>query len=360
MSIIIEKPETVKRKEKRKKEENGGCGGKAGSSEESVFLSLADDLLLTPQSATRLIGQRLELNCSLNKEKNCKRPQFFWRHRHIHLNSSEEAEKDIRGKGRFSISTESLSSSLVITDLKVTDSGYFNCSVLCMTIKKEFIWKSSQLEMRAVPKLDLHYQTSSENPNILHLTCSAVGFYPPNITLFWDHSLHEVTHSILPDNPTLLQDGTYNISSILHVKTSLWSPGEEIGCVVNHSSLTRPLRKNITREGDLQENKNWPWYFLLLFTFPLLICAFLSVKRCRAHTKRDVPVHCAEVKFEKEDEICYASIQHTKQTKQDKKKERLCAQKADQFSPAKRKQKSSMNEDTVNYATLNFSHGRKI
>ncbi|KAG2463853.1 NR3L1 protein, partial [Polypterus senegalus] len=215
---------------------------------EGVFLSLADDLLLTPQSATRLIGQRLELNCSLNKEKNCKRPQFFWRHRHIHLNSSEEAEKDIRGKGRFSISTESLSSSLVITDLKVTDSGYFNCSVLCMTIKKEFIWKSSQLEMRAVPKLDLHYQTSSENPNILHLTCSAVGFYPPNITLFWDHSLHEVTHSILPDNPTLLQDGTYNISSILHVKTSLWSPGEEIGCVVNHSSLTRPLRKNITRE----------------------------------------------------------------------------------------------------------------
>ncbi|XP_051790863.1 natural cytotoxicity triggering receptor 3 ligand 1-like [Erpetoichthys calabaricus] len=327
-----------------------------GRDEEGVILSLADDLFLTPQSVTRIIGQRLEFNCSVNEEKNCKRALFFWRHRHVCLNSSEDAEKDILGKGRFSISTESLSSSLLITDLKVTDSGYFNCSVMCGTIKIEFIWKSSQVEVRAVPKLNLHYQTSSENPNILHLICSAVGFYAPNITLSWDHSLHEVTHSILPDNATLLEDGTYNISSVLHVKTSLWSPGEEIGCVVNHSSLTGPLRKNIT-----QERTNWHWCLLLLFTIPFLICAFLSVKRCRAHTKREVPVRCAEVNYEKEDEICYASIQHTKQTKKDKKKERLCAQKADQFSPAKRKQKkSNMNEDTVNYATLNFSHGRRI
>uniref|UniRef100_A0A8C4SBH9 Ig-like domain-containing protein n=1 Tax=Erpetoichthys calabaricus TaxID=27687 RepID=A0A8C4SBH9_ERPCA len=109
---------------------------------------------------------------------------------------------------------------------------------------------STYFHVTAVPKLDLHYQTSSENPNIFLLICSAVGFYPPNITLSWDHSLHEVTHSILPDVPTLFHDGTYNISSILHVKTYLWGPGEEIGCVVNHSSLTWPLRKNIMREGD--------------------------------------------------------------------------------------------------------------
>ncbi|XP_039620458.1 natural cytotoxicity triggering receptor 3 ligand 1-like isoform X1 [Polypterus senegalus] len=251
-----------------------------------VSLSLADDLFLTPQSATRLIGQRLELNCSVNKERDCKDAQFFWRHRDIRQKSNEDAEREIQGKGRVSISTESLSSSLVITDLKVTDSGYFICSVMCVTIKMEFIWKSSQVEVRAVPKLDLHYQTASENPSILLLTCSAVGFYPPNITLSWDHSLHEVTHSILPDVPTLLQDGTYNISSILHVKTSLWIPGEEIGCVVNHSSLTRPLRKNITREGDFSESRNWHWYLLFPVTVPFLICTCLLVKIWRALHER--------------------------------------------------------------------------
>ncbi|XP_051790864.1 natural cytotoxicity triggering receptor 3 ligand 1-like [Erpetoichthys calabaricus] len=211
------------------------------------FLSLANDVFLTPKSAIRLIGQKVEFQCRLKKEKDCKTTLFFWRHIPIFENDSETVEKDIENEGRFSINEERPVSSLVITDVKITDSGYFNCSVMCVNIKKESLFERSQLEVQAVPKLTLHYQTSSDDPSNLHLTCSAVGFYPPSITLSWDHTFHEVSHSILQGDPTLLQDGTYNITSTLLVNASLWSPGEEIGCVVNHSSLTRPLRKNIMR-----------------------------------------------------------------------------------------------------------------
>ncbi|MGH0137035.1 UNVERIFIED_CONTAM: hypothetical protein FKN15_025469 [Acipenser sinensis] len=105
--------------------------------------------------------------------------------------------------------------------------------------------------VQAIPKLDLRSAVSADKAAVLILSCSAVGFYPRDVTLSWDSSPPGLPSSTQQGPPTVNQDGSYSTSTSLQVNETLWSPGTEISCVLNHSSLAQPLREYIRRGGSL-------------------------------------------------------------------------------------------------------------
>ncbi|KAK1155415.1 natural cytotoxicity triggering receptor 3 ligand 1-like [Acipenser oxyrinchus oxyrinchus] len=216
----------------------------------SVTVISAIEILLSPQSLSILLGQTARFTCSIGKGMGCHKDVFFfWSHNETQINNTV---KNI--KHRISIIDSHLSSSLFIANVTPSDYGQYSCSVLCLADPPLLLEKrSAQLEVKvkAIPKLDLRYAVSADRAGVLILSCSAVGFYPRDVTLSWDSSPPGLPSSTQQGPPTVNQDGSYSTSTSLQVNEALWSPGTEISCVLNHSSLAQPQREYI-RRGEVQ------------------------------------------------------------------------------------------------------------
>ncbi|XP_039621149.1 uncharacterized protein LOC120536742 isoform X2 [Polypterus senegalus] len=135
-------------------------------------------------------------------------------------------------------------------------------------MKQGSLW---MMHLTLIPSLHLQSNLSSNNSELLILTCTALGFYPSRIILSWHHSLPGVPHTTSQEASRLVPDGTYSSSSTLQVNTSLWLPGTKIGCEATHTSMARPLKKYIRNSVEKINAVKKYWYSLAFLVFPVIL-----------------------------------------------------------------------------------------
>ncbi|XP_039621162.1 uncharacterized protein LOC120536747 isoform X2 [Polypterus senegalus] len=195
-------------------------------------------IIQSPTFLQLYVGDTAVIHCSL---LGCAVRRYFW-------NKTTECENrthDLFNSSRISIS---VSGTIRVENVTGSDSGLYYCRVIHRCLKQSpgtIRGNGTRLMVMDIPSLHLQFNLSSNNPEDLILTCSAVGFYSSDFTLSWHHSLPEVLYATQQDARPALQVGTYNRSSTLLVTKTLWAPGTEIGCEANHTSLRRPLKKYI-------------------------------------------------------------------------------------------------------------------
>ncbi|XP_058872396.1 MHC class I polypeptide-related sequence A-like [Acipenser ruthenus] len=127
----------------------------------------------------------------------------------------------------------------------------------------------------------------NESSGLLILSCSAVGFYPRDVTLSWDSSPPGLPSSTQQGPPTVNQDGSYSTSTSLQVNEALWSLGTEISCVLNHSSLAQPSRKGMRKPNSKKTRSLFVEYavrhFLSAVIALLIIGLLFKVYKSRKH-----------------------------------------------------------------------------
>ncbi|KAK1150628.1 natural cytotoxicity triggering receptor 3 ligand 1-like [Acipenser oxyrinchus oxyrinchus] len=216
-------------------------------------------LLLSPSHLSLLAGENATLSCRLNQNSGFK-SYFYWKAVKQHPTAGENKTSDfIEEKGRFSISTEEDSppaavSTLLISDVSPYDHGRYFCAVHLLGDTTHALLNGTyiQLDVKARPQLSLTSHPSNTSGSRI-LSCSAVGYYPPDVSLSWDGSSIGVLSPTPQGPPTLHRDGSYSTSSTLLVTEALWITGAEIACVLSHSSLTEPLRKSIRQEDTFSD-----------------------------------------------------------------------------------------------------------
>ncbi|XP_036416776.1 class II histocompatibility antigen, B-L beta chain-like isoform X1 [Colossoma macropomum] len=109
---------------------------------------------------------------------------------------------------------------------------------------------SNVLEKTVKPRVKLVSEKPGNGGHPAMLMCSAYGFYPPAIDVYWLKDGKKVTHAVTSTAEMADGDWYYQIHSHLeYTPTS----GEKISCVVDHASSKEPIIYNW--DGSLPESE---------------------------------------------------------------------------------------------------------
>ncbi|XP_039621143.1 SLA class II histocompatibility antigen, DQ haplotype D beta chain-like [Polypterus senegalus] len=236
-----------------------------------LALTSAAHHVITPVTLTLLFGQRAHFNCTLVEKGNCEEVNFYWRHKCLFQNGTEGDWNDIKNGEKHRIIYNKLWSSLEITDVIVSDEGWYMCYNFCFGKKTRLIEEKAKLILEAQPTVSATSSTSSEASDLLLLTCSAVGFYPISVSFTWLHSFPGGLHTSSEVIPTVLENGTYSSNSTLQISTAQWNSETEIKCVVNHSSLTKPHIEYFKQSGGLSSGVSRCQLKIILLSLGLML-----------------------------------------------------------------------------------------
>ncbi|XP_051790559.1 uncharacterized protein LOC127529786 isoform X2 [Erpetoichthys calabaricus] len=244
-------------------------------------------------------------NCQL---LGCAAKHYIWDRIPEFENGSQGFNEDLLNGSRISVS---LSGTLRIENLTVFDNGLYYCRPIHLCVKNTpGATRSNGTRLTVtVPSLHLQSNLSSNNPELLILICSAVGFYPSYIVLSWHHSLLGVPHTTSQEVPEPLLDGTYSSRSTLQVNSTLWVPGTEIGCEANHTSTIRPLKKYIRNVPEKINTRETYWYSFAFLALPLILgCIYLLINFFRSTAATETSKPTDEDGNEMEIELQYSTL----------------------------------------------------
>ncbi|XP_051790560.1 tyrosine-protein phosphatase non-receptor type substrate 1-like [Erpetoichthys calabaricus] len=262
-------------------------------------------IIQSPTFLQLYVGDTAVIHCSL---LGCAPRRYFW-------NKTTECENrtdDLFNTSRISIS---VSGTVRVENVTGSDSGVYYCRVIHKCLKQSpgpVRGNGTRLMVMETPSLHLQLNFSSNNPEDLILTCSAVGFYSSDFTLSWHHSLPEVLHPTQQDARSVLQVGTYSRSSTMLVTKTLWAPGTEIGCEANHTSLTRPLKKYIRSPLEKADSSLEYAYLFALLALPIILgCIYFIVNFFKTKAESDAAKSRDKGnKEEEEKELQYSTLVH--------------------------------------------------
>ncbi|KAM4845258.1 natural cytotoxicity triggering receptor 3 ligand 1 [Thomomys bottae] len=158
--------------------------------------------------------------------------------------------------------------SLQLSEVQLRDAGEYRCVVTVTPHKAE---GRILVKVVALPNSILFVEQHTVKKNEeKYLVCKVNGFYPSNINIIWKQRIprvpqfQEVTKDITRSPLLKNEDGTYNITSSLKIKSSEEEPESVYQCVIWHLSLHSPQKYSITLNGTESVEPN-PWYYLLIF-----------------------------------------------------------------------------------------------
>lgn len=101
-----------------------------------------------------------------------------------------------------------------------------------------------------------------KNNEETHILCKASGFYPEDINITWTKWTPEnpqsaaVSEDVRTGPPIKNEDGSYNVTSDLRLKSSL-EPSVTVQCEIKHISLSTSERLNLTLPGIGKHPPRW-------------------------------------------------------------------------------------------------------
>ncbi|XP_039620640.1 uncharacterized protein LOC120536382 [Polypterus senegalus] len=262
-----------------------------------IATSAIFQIIQSPTFLQLYVGDTAVIHCSL---LGCAVRRYFW-------NKTTECENrthDLFNSSRISIS---VSGTIRVENVTGSDSGLYYCRVIHRCLKQSpgaIHGNGTRLKVLETPSLHLQFNLSSNNPEDLILTCSAVGFYSSDFTLSWHHSLPEVLYATQQDAHPALQVGTYSRSSTLLVTKTLWAPGTEIGCEANHTSLRRPLKKYIRSPLEKADSGLEYAYLFALLALPIILgCIYFILNFFRTTAESDAATSRGKRNKEMEEQV---------------------------------------------------------
>ncbi|XP_021575160.1 natural cytotoxicity triggering receptor 3 ligand 1 [Carlito syrichta] len=236
---------------------------------------------------TVFLNDNIAISCNISSsvplDINVMGVRWFWRNQtskdDIKLFESFGDHEETFRPGAF-VSPERLkegNASLQLPRVQVGEEGEFLCEVVVTPYMAQ---GRIFLQVLAYPNGTL--RENGDN----HYLCELSGFYPEPINVTWKiwrqkSPYHlEIFEDVNTGHPIKNLDGTFNITSSLKLNSSLEDQGAFLQCVVEHLSLSTPLRLNYTQTVIEPEKMNI-WWFCMELTPLILFFALFPWQRCR-------------------------------------------------------------------------------
>ncbi|XP_019602164.2 natural cytotoxicity triggering receptor 3 ligand 1 [Rhinolophus sinicus] len=177
--------------------------------------------------------------------------------------------------------------SLQLPGVQLKEAGQYRCEVVITPNKLQgTVW----LQVVARPVCGLIQDPATvKNNEEIHIVCKASGFYPQDINITWtkwtpeNPQSAEISEDVRTGPPVKNEDGSYNVTSDLRLKSSL-EPSVTVQCEIKHISLSTSERLNLTLPG-IESQKLRIWKIALPCVVGLIIFIVLLLyfgwKRCR-------------------------------------------------------------------------------
>nr|XP_051689940.1 natural cytotoxicity triggering receptor 3 ligand 1 isoform X1 [Oryctolagus cuniculus] len=179
--------------------------------------------------------------------------------------------------------------SLRLPGIQLREAGEYRCEVVVTPQKAEGV---VQVEVVASPagKVTLDQAPTKEN-RYARVVCKTSGFYPESITITWEKWTQkapqhlQISEGVFTGPPVKNEDGTFNVTSYLTLKSPVEADGAIYQCVVGHVSLHTSQRFSLpaieTAESAM-DNDFWIYVFSIAVAVVFIGLIFFLWKRsCR-------------------------------------------------------------------------------
>ncbi|XP_058246704.1 class II histocompatibility antigen, B-L beta chain-like isoform X2 [Hemibagrus wyckioides] len=151
-----------------------------------------------------------------------------------------------------------------------SNSLYLYVDELCKKYRDEYF---TAVLKTVKPEVTVSSLRSEPQSHLSMLLCSAYDYHPKGIKVSWMRDGKVVTEGVSSTEELSNGDWYYQIHSYLDY---IPKPGENISCVVEHESLTRPLIQTWERPLPVdQKNKLIIGIFLMVLGIALAVAGFL-------------------------------------------------------------------------------------
>ncbi|XP_058867273.1 uncharacterized protein LOC117433788 isoform X2 [Acipenser ruthenus] len=216
----------------------------------SAPVCIAVHVLQYQQSLTVAPGQTVNITCALKNQTGLERFVYHWYMKPAHPKRyyTEEPVENTNRISHFQRENHSYTI-LTIDNVSAYDHGEYSCKAYFYPAAEEQIVNKTLLFVKATPEIRLLARSVKERRSLI---CSAVGFYPRDLNLYWVYS-----PSGEPEKQgsfVLNSDGTYSKNASLQFEKGVWNTGTEITCLVNHTLHVQRISYAVSSETERSDS----------------------------------------------------------------------------------------------------------